>query len=100
MPSHGAPVRRVERRHRRVHCPLRIIDWDRTMKFTFLTALLLVPLASLHAAEPKTGESKRVDLGGGFTLEVVDLPPGEFMMGSTPEEKAWATGIEGGARPG
>jgi len=70
------------------------------MKFTFLTALLLVPLASLHAAEPKTGESKRVDLGGGVTLEVVYLPPGEFMMGSTPEEKAWATGIEGGARPG
>ncbi|MDC0259425.1 formylglycine-generating enzyme family protein, partial [Verrucomicrobiales bacterium] len=28
------------------------------------------------------------------------IPPGKFMMGSTPEEKAWATGIEGGAKPG
>ena len=35
-----------------------------------------------------------------MTLEVVYIPPGEFMMGSTPEEKAWATGIEGGATPG
>jgi hypothetical protein len=33
-------------------------------------------------------------------LEVVFIPPGEFMMGSTLEEKVWATGIEGGAQPG
>jgi hypothetical protein len=65
-----------------------------------LTALLLMPLAALHAAEPKTGDSKRLDLGDGVTLETLYLPPGEFMMGSTPEEKAWATGIEGGAQPG
>jgi formylglycine-generating enzyme required for sulfatase activity len=34
------------------------------------------------------------------SLEVVYLPPGDFMLGSTPEERAWATGIEGGAPPG
>jgi formylglycine-generating enzyme required for sulfatase activity len=67
---------------------------------TLITALLLAPLTGLHAAEPKTGESKRIDLGDGVALEVVYLPPGEFMMGSTPEEKKWATGIEGGAQPG
>ena len=61
-----------------------------------LTALLLAPLTGLHAAEPKTGGSKRLDLGDGVTLEALYLPPGEFMMGSTPEEKQWATGIEGG----
>ena len=32
-------------------------------------------------------------------LEVVYIPAGT-MMGSTAEEKAWATGIEGGAQPG
>src|SRR4051794_15263735 len=67
---------------------------------TFLLSLLLAPLAAIHADEPKAGESKRIDLGNGVTLEVVYLPPGEFMMGSTPEEKKWATGIEGGAQPG
>ena len=65
-----------------------------------LTALLLAPLTGLHAAEPKTGDSKRLDLGDGVTLEALYLPPGEFMMGSSPEEKKWATGIEGGAQPG
>lgn len=66
----------------------------------FLLSLLLAPLAAMHAVEPKTGESKRIDLGDGVALEVVYLPPGEFLMGSTPEEKKWATGIEGGAQPG
>lgn len=52
------------------------------------------------AAGPVKGEAKQVDLGSGTTVEVVYIPPGEFMMGSTPEEKQWATGIEGGAAPG
>ncbi len=51
-------------------------------------------------AEPAKGDTKQVDLGGGVTLELVYLPPGEFTMGSTPEEKAWAVGPEGGWTPG
>ncbi len=57
---------------------------------------LYTSVTLLPAAEPKVGDAKRIDLGGNVTLEVVYLPPGEFMMGSTPEEKKWATGIEGG----
>ncbi len=62
-------------------------------------ALLLVASAT-QAAEPEQGAVRRLDLGDKVSLEVVYIPPGEFLMGSTPEEKAWATGIEGGAQPG
>ena len=74
--------------------------------FALCTAVALfiahtLPLrAAAPAAEPTKGAAKPVDLGGGATLEVVYIPPGEFMMGSTLEEKLWATGIEGGAKPG
>ncbi len=58
--------------------------------------------AALTAGSTLTAadEAKVVDLGGGATIEMVGIPAGEFMMGSTPAEKAWATGIEGGAQPG
>ena len=55
---------------------------------------------AVGADNPEIGKTMKVDLGGGTTIELVAIPPGEFMMGSTPEEKAWATGIEGGAQPG
>ncbi len=44
--------------------------------------------------------SKNIDLGDGVALELVRIPPGNFMMGSSQAEKDWATGIEGGAKPG
>ena len=53
--------------------------------------------SSLQRAEEKI---KWIDLGENVSLEMVYIPPGEFKMGSTPAEKAWATGIEGGAQPG
>ena len=68
-----------------------------------MVAILVGASVGANAAptgKPVKGESKRLDLGGEVSLEVVYIPPGEFEMGSTPEEKAWATGIEGGARPG
>ncbi len=52
------------------------------------------------ADEPANGATKLLDLNEDVKLEVVYIPPGEFMLGSTPEERAWATGIEGGAAPG
>lgn len=49
---------------------------------------------------PKQNAVKKLDLGGGVSLEMLYIPPGGFKMGSTAAEKAWATGIEGGATPG
>jgi formylglycine-generating enzyme len=50
--------------------------------------------------KPEARKTMRVDLGSNVSIELVAIPSGEFMMGSTPEEKVWATGIEGGAQPG
>ena len=70
-------------------------DAHATPVLTVVVALFFVGIAS-----GQTLKSKLVDLGGGVSLELVELTPGEFLMGSTLEEKAWATGIEGGAAPG
>lgn len=67
--------------------------------------LLIVFLSSFSiypafADDPKQGDSMRLNLGNDVSLELVYIPPGQFMMGSTETEKEWATGIEGGATPG
>lgn len=64
------------------------------------TVFFSLILPSAQADGPKKGETKELDLGGEEGLTLVYLPPGKFMMGSTAEEKLWATGIEGGAQPG
>jgi formylglycine-generating enzyme len=51
-----------------------------------------------QADEPTKGATKQVDLGHDVTLELVYIPPGDFKMGSTPAEKEWAVGQEGGAK--
>lgn len=63
-------------------------------------ALICITLVPGRADEPAQGETRLLHLGDDVSLELVYVPPGEFLMGSTPEEKAWATGIEGGAQPG
>lgn len=74
---------------------------SRWLHFALMFIVLVLGLTSISAAdEPKQGTAKRVDLGSGISLEVVYIPPGEFLMGSTAAEKAWATGIEGGAQAG
>ena len=52
-----------------------------------------------HSSEKDT-TTRVIDLGGEISMEVVYIEPGHFMMGSTKEEKIWATGWEGGAKPG
>lgn len=52
------------------------------------------------AEKPEQGDVRTLDLGGEVALELVYIPPGKFLMGSTAEERAWATGPEGGATPG
>ncbi len=77
------------------------MNFTRTVLSLSLTAFVCgLPVDTARADEPAQGTSKKLDLGDGVMLEVVYIPPGDFMMGSTPEEKAWATGIEGGATPG
>ena len=73
---------------------------DRLSPGVVVLAALMPVCAPAGGGEPAPGDSRQVDLGGGVTLELVYLPPGEFTMGSTPEEKAWAVGQEGGWRPG
>ncbi|MBI5687491.1 MAG: SUMF1/EgtB/PvdO family nonheme iron enzyme [Verrucomicrobia bacterium] len=38
---------------------------------------------------PKVGEVYTLALGSNVTMELMGIPPGEFMMGSTKEEQAW-----------
>ena len=74
---------------------------SRVVCLTLLSTLLIATNCTpANSEQPAKGASRQVDLGGDVTLEVVYIPPGKFMMGSTPEERAWATGIEGGAQPG
>lgn len=62
--------------------------------------LILFGTVNLNAQDPQKPKAIVAELGKDIRLEVVHIPPGEFMMGSSAEEKAWATGIEGGAQPG
>ncbi len=65
-----------------------------------LKASLAIGLAITGPLQAQQSTPKKVDLGEGVTLELLPIAPGEFIMGSSAEEKAWATGIEGGATPG
>ena len=56
--------------------------------------------APIKAERWKKGDTRNLNLGNSVSLELVYIPPGKFMMGSTAAEKEWATGIEGGAKPG
>ncbi len=74
------------------------------VSFLFPTTLallaIIIGVSGTGSAASAQDASKQVELGRDVTLEVVSIPPGEFMMGSTSAERAWAIGIEGGAEGG
>ncbi len=65
-----------------------------------LAGLLLSPTLWTGPSFAAADKPMVIDLGGRISMELMNIPPGEFMMGSTSAERAWATGIEGGATPG
>ena len=75
------------------------------------SSLVAGDVPGLVKAKPASGPFVEVDgqymvpytatiPGTTVTFEMIPIPGGEFLMGSTPDEKKWATGIEGGAQPG
>jgi len=67
---------------------------------TLTIACFAYLLNTAIATDPVQGATMMFDLGNDVGLEVVYIPAGTFVMGSTQAEKDWATGIEGGAKPG
>ncbi|QDT53146.1 Formylglycine-generating sulfatase enzyme [Caulifigura coniformis] len=79
---------------------------NRLLTSPCISWLMPAMLAALCGAAPAVstaddsvapGTAKWADLGQQTTLEVVYLPPGNFVAGSTAEEKQWAVGQDGGA---
>lgn len=70
---------------------------NRSRSSWYALTIIMIGAASASGGEPKQGNVTRAELSGDVVVETVYIPPGEFLMGSTPEEKRWATGIEGGA---
>lgn len=66
----------------------------------FLASQSVTGVAEVRDRRNHQTITKQVDLGNDVSLEVVYIPPGEFKMGSTSAEKAWATSMAGGAQPG
>jgi len=54
---------------------------------------VMAPVETRVAAlttNPKVGEVCALELGGNVTLDLMGIPPGEFLLGSTKEEREWA----------
>lgn len=79
---------------------MRIAKATPMFSLTLTLIAIIFGVCVTGSTAPEKSATKQVDLGRDVTLELVYIPPGEFKMGSTPEEKQWATGIEGGAEPG
>jgi formylglycine-generating enzyme required for sulfatase activity/type 1 glutamine amidotransferase len=49
-----------------------------------------IRIKELGAAAASAGKTKLLDMGNGVKMELIAIPPGEFLLGSTPEERQWA----------
>ncbi len=72
--------------------------FDASRLFIAIGLSLGVFLNVTHAKEPAQGDAQQIQLGDKTSLEIVYIPEGKFMMGSTAAEKEWAVSEEGGAR--
>ena len=64
-------------------------DFNNMIRFKASLLYSLCPLCtSLIAAEPEQRDVIKLQLGKRTSLDVVYIPAGKFMMGSTAEEKA------------
>ncbi len=64
-------------------------------EFATVSLITLLSLSTLRAAPPESGNQFFLDLGDGQKLDMIWIPSGEFMMGSTDKERKWAVGKEG-----
>jgi sulfatase modifying factor 1 len=64
---------------------------------SLIAAFLWLTPNTASAEDPVKGSTKQVELDKKTSLEMVYIPPGKFMMGSSAEEKKWAVSQEGGA---
>jgi formylglycine-generating enzyme required for sulfatase activity len=63
--------------------------------FVTVVVTALLSASAVFAAPPEPGNQFFLDLGDGQKLDMVWIPAGEFMMGSTDKERKWAAGKEG-----
>jgi hypothetical protein len=63
---------------------MRITNVLRLLLLSGVIFNVVLPAKSSAADPPAQGTSKQIDLGADVSLEVLYIPPGKFMMGSTP----------------
>jgi formylglycine-generating enzyme required for sulfatase activity len=80
--------------------PIQLATWTTLALFSAPLCSELVCTAHAEDDPPQVGSLQVAKLAEDLSLELLYIPAGDFLMGSTPEEKKWATGIEGGAQAG
>ena len=64
----------------------------RSLLMLVFSVVLIVSIREKGQGEPsnpQTGDTHTFTLPGGATMEMVWIPPGTFMMGTTEKQKQW-----------